>query len=376
MIDDSIRAWVDRDVQDGAIDGPLSGVTFGVKDNIDVRAMPTGYGLLDRRASVATIDAWCVAALRAAGAIPVGKTHSTALASRDPAVTFHPWLPERTPGGSSAGSAAAVGAGHVPFALGTQTLGSVVRPASFCGVVGFKPSYGRIPMMGVAPMAPSFDTVGVIADRVATAARVAAVLLASPLAHDLGAQARVGWARSAYASRFTPEVHAMLDAYVAALDPTIFAVQSVTLDPLVDAMVDVVATASAFEAHAVLEPFRTSGAVPAVIDAMLARGATIAYDTYRAALAERDRLRAEACAALAPFNAVLLPIADEPPTRETTGDTIPQAPWTAWGMPAITVPVGRLPSGAPVGIGIVAAPGADASVLEIARRLEALSARR
>jgi amidase len=86
-------------------------------------------------------------------------------------------------------------------------------------------------------------------------------------------------------------------------------------------------------------------------------------------MAERDRLRAEAVAALAPFDAVLLPIADEPPARDSTGDTILQAPWTAWGMPAITVPAGRLASGAPVGIGIVARPGADADVLEIARRM-------
>jgi amidase len=370
MIDDSVLAWVYREEPAAAGgDGPLSGLAFGVKDNIDVRAMPTGYGLLDRPASTPAIDAWCVAALRAAGAIPLGKTHTTALASRDPAITRHPWLPERTPGGSSAGSAAAVGAGHVPFALGTQTLGSVVRPASFCGVVGFKPTYGRIPANGVAPMAPSFDTVGVIAESVATAARVASVLLASPLAHDLGARVRVGWARSAYASRFAPEVLALLDAYVAALDPARFALHSITLDPLVDAMVDVVATVSAFEAHAVLEPFRANGALPPVIDAMLARGATIAYDTYRDALAQRDRLRADALAMLAPFDAVLLPIADEPPARDSTGDTIPQAPWTAWGMPAITVPAGRLASGAPVGIGIVARPGADADVLEIARRM-------
>ena len=370
MNDDSILAWVHRDTRPSSIDGPLSGLTFGVKDTIDVCGMPTGYGLTDRPARVATIDAWCVAALRAAGAIPVGKTHSTALASRDPAVTRNPRLDDRTPGGSSAGSAAAVAAGHVPFALGTQTLGSVLRPAAFCGVVGFKPTYGVIPVNGVAPMAPSFDTIGIIAENVATARRAAGALVPSTPVCERASPLVIGWAPTTFAECFSPAVSALLASYVAALDPAWFTVQPVALDRPVEAMRDIVTTVMAFEAHAVLAPFRATGPLPPGVDALIAQGSAIAYDTYWEAIRARDRLREEMHAALAPFDAVLLPIADEPPTRETTGDPLPQAPWTAWGMPALALPVGALASGAPVAIGIVARSGDDATVLDVAHRLE------
>ena len=370
MNDDFILAWVYRDACASTIDGPLSGVTFGVKDNIDVCGMPTGFGLTDRPARIAAIDAWCVAALRAAGAIPVGKTHSTALASRDPAVTRNPRLDERTPGGSSAGSAAAVAAGHVPFALGTQTLGSVLRPASFCGVVGFEPTYGVIPVNGVAPMAPSFDTVGIIAENVATTRRAAGVLVPLPSASLRTSPLVLGWAPDAFAACFSPAVRALLAAHVAGLDPAQFMMRPVALERPLEAMRDIVATVMAFEAHAVLAPFRATGPLPPGIHALIAHGSAIAYAAYRDALHVRDRLREEMRTLLAPFDAVLVPIANEPPSRETTGDPLPQAPWTAWGMPALALPVGALASGAPVAIGIVAPAGADATVLDVAQRLE------
>ncbi len=341
---------------------------FGVKDIIDVRGMPTGYGLLDREPRIALIDAWCVAVLRAAGARPIGKTHSTALASRDPAITRNPRIAGRTPGGSSAGSAAAVAAGHVPFALGTQTLGSVVRPSSFCGVVGFKPTYGRIPTGGVAPLAPSFDTIGVLADTVATATRIARVLLASPLASAFGDRLTLGWAPATFADRFTAATRAALDAYVGQLDPARFAVRTVAFEHI-DDMRAVTMTVSAFEAHAELAPFLDAGPLPPGITSFITQGAGIAYADYRAALEQRDALRADAMATLNGFDAVLVPIADEPPTPETTGDAVPQASWSAWGTPVVALPIGTLSSGAPVSIGIVARPGADAAVLEVARRL-------
>ena len=131
----SLEAWsfITMTAVDAAVRaGPLSGIPFGVKDTIDVAGMPTSFGL-GKETRRARFDAWCVAALRAAGAVPLGKTQTTAYAYRDPAPTLNPLDPARTPGGSSSGSAAAVGAGHVPFALGTQTIGSVLRPAAYCG---------------------------------------------------------------------------------------------------------------------------------------------------------------------------------------------------------------------------------------------------
>src|SRR6202166_1731485 len=178
MIDDrELRAWAYlAPKQDEQRSGPLADLECGVKDNIDVAGVPTSFGV-DFRTVLPERDACCVARLREHGAAIRGKTAATAFAYRDPATTRNPLHPERTPGGSSSGSAAAVAAQHVDFALGTQTLRSVLRPASFCGVVGFKPPYGTISTDGVWPLASSLDHVGILARDVATAARVARTLV-------------------------------------------------------------------------------------------------------------------------------------------------------------------------------------------------------
>jgi len=359
----------------------------GVKDVIDVAGMPTGLGLNDRPARVAERDAFCVAVLRAAGALPAGKTHTTALASVDPAPTRNPADAGLTPGGSSAGSAAAVAAGDVPFALGTQTLGSIVRPAAYCGVVGFKPSYGRIPLVGVNPYAPSFDTVGVIARDVATATAVARVLLplvprdervALPAGGSLDGGAplsaiaplRLGFAPGALGERFAPATLAALARWVGTLSAAAASVERVTLTALAP-MLPVVDTILPFEAHASLCAHRAGGPLPPGVDALISRGARIGFAAYHAALVERERLREVLLGEIGSFDALLLPLADEAPPRATTGDPSPQAPWTAWGCPAATLPVARSAAGLPLSIGIVAAPGADERVLAALARLSA-----
>jgi aspartyl-tRNA(Asn)/glutamyl-tRNA(Gln) amidotransferase subunit A len=391
---------------------PLGGMRFGVKDIIDVAGMPTGLGLSDRPARVAERDAFCVAVLRAAGAVPVGKTHTTALASVDPAVTRNPADARLTPGGSSAGSAAAVAAGDVPFALGTQTLGSIVRPAAYCGVVGFKPSYGRIPLAGINPYAPSFDTVGVIARDVATVTAVAETLLplgtgraasrsddGSPGAgspddgslddRSFGAAAldggvpldtlaslgnavplRLAYAGDALGERFATATLRALTGWVETIPATVATVERVTLTALAP-MLPVIDTILPFEAHASLRSHRAGGPLPPGIDALIERGSRIGFAAYRAALLERERLRALVLAEIAGFDALLLPLADEAPPRATTGDPSPQGPWTAWGCPAATLPVTRSAAGLPLSIGIVAAPGADERVLTALARLSA-----
>ena len=360
--------------------GSVAGLRFGVKDIIDVAGMPTGLGLADRPARVAERDAFCVAVLRAAGAVPAGKTHTTALASVDPAVTRNPADAARTPGGSSAGSAAAVAAGEVPFALGTQTLGSIVRPAAYCGVVGFKPSYGRVPLAGVNPYAPSFDTIGIIARDVATATAVAAVLLPLEAVGDRAARAehgaraepaplRLAFAGDALGDRFAAATLAALGGWVDALPGAVATVERVTLAAL-EPMLAVVDTILPFEAHASLRVHGDGGPLPPGVAALVARGATIAFAAYHAALVERERLRALVLAAIGGYDAVLLPLADEAPPRATTGDPQPQGPWTAWGCPAATLPVARSAAGLPLSIGIVAPPGADDRVLRALIRLE------
>ncbi len=379
---DPLDAWAYRDADAAARpgDGPLAGSTFGVKDIIDVAGMPTGLGLDGRPPRTAQSDAWCVALLRAAGAVPVGKTRTTALAYRDPAPTRHPTHPERTPGGSSAGSAAAVAAGEVPFALGTQTFGSVVRPAAFCGIVGFKPSYGRIAVGGVYPNAPSFDTVGVLARDVATTVRVAEALL--PLVVERAAEAsssgrptgapplRLGWAPATLAERFAPATLAALRDYVASIPPALARITTIELSAVAP-MLPLVEAINAFEARAVLLSDRglDADALPPEVVALIARGAAVGYRAYRAALAERERLRAVMLRELAGCEVVLLPLVDEAPARATTGDGLPLAPWTAWGAPCANLPVARSAAGLSLSIGIVAAPGADERVLRALVRL-------
>src|SRR6202165_320021 len=157
IMDPSIHAWVQVLPQKPTGTGDLSEIPFGVKDIIETQGLATEYGSPVYKGRVGNADAAIVREMRGRGGILLGKTHTTAFAYRTPGPTRNPRNLEHTPGGSSSGSAAAVAAGMVPLALGTQTQGSVLRPASFCGVTGFKPSYGLLPMEGVLPLAKSLE---------------------------------------------------------------------------------------------------------------------------------------------------------------------------------------------------------------------------
>src|SRR6266849_573481 len=159
-MDPSIHAWVQVLPQRPTGNGKLAEIPFGAKDIMETKGLSTEYGSPIYKGRIGTTDATIVRDLRQRGAILLGKTQCTAFAYRTPAPTRNPHDLEHTPGGSSSGSAAAVAAGMVPFALGTQTRGSILRPASFCGVTGFKASYGLLPMEGVLPLAKSLDTLG------------------------------------------------------------------------------------------------------------------------------------------------------------------------------------------------------------------------
>src|SRR5271163_1503694 len=158
--DSSIHAWVQVLPQKPTGNGKLSGIPFGAKDIIETRGLATEYGSPIYKGRIGTTDAAIIREMRKRGAILLGKTQTTAFAYMTPAPTRNPRDLGHTPGGSSSGSAAAVAAGMVPFAIGEQTRGSVLRPASFCGVTGFKASYGLLSMDGVFPLAKSLDTLG------------------------------------------------------------------------------------------------------------------------------------------------------------------------------------------------------------------------
>ncbi len=184
--DERIHAWacVDADyarrqaaaLDAGPIQGPLHGVPIGVKDIFDTADLPTEYGSAIYSGHRPVADAACVALARAAGAIVLGKTVTTEFATYSPAATVNPCNPEHTPGGSSSGSAASVADGMVPLAFGTQTAGSIIRPASYCGIIGYKPTYGTIGRAGVKLLAESLDTIGVLARNVADAALLVGAL--------------------------------------------------------------------------------------------------------------------------------------------------------------------------------------------------------
>src|SRR5436305_2194735 len=201
--------------------GPLHGIRLAVKDLIDTADMPTGYGSPIYEGHHPAADAACVALARAAGAIVLGKTVTTEFACFTAGKTANPHNPAHTPGGSSSGSAAAVAAGMVPLAFGTQTAGSVIRPASYCGVVGFKPSFGVIPRAGVKMLADSLDTIGTMARNVADAAFFAGVLGGRPGLRDVAmpdAAPRFGLYRTPMWDEAEPSTGAALDHARAALE--------------------------------------------------------------------------------------------------------------------------------------------------------------
>src|SRR2546426_5468390 len=189
-LDGGLKAWAhvdergaratarerEAEAREGRLRGPLHGVPVGVKDIFDVAGLPTTGGARPFAHTRPSVDATAGTRPRAAGAIVLGKTVTTEFAYRDPAPTRNPWNLAHTPGGSSSGSAAAVAARMVPLALGSQTVGSVLRPAAYCGVVGFKPTHGLVPTAGVIPLAWSLDHVGVFTREVADAAAAFAVL--------------------------------------------------------------------------------------------------------------------------------------------------------------------------------------------------------
>ncbi|HUZ48442.1 MAG TPA: amidase [Candidatus Dormibacteraeota bacterium] len=369
--DRGIEAWVFIDPNPApAGEGPLAGLTCGIKDVIDVGGMPTRFGV-DFHDMSPTADAPCVAALRDAGAAILGKTHTTAFAYLDPAPTRNPHDPARTPGGSSAGSAAAVAAGHVDFALGTQTVGSTLRPASFCGVVGFKPSYGRISTRGILPLAHSLDHVGIIARDVGMVTRVARVLIPSLTSAVAPERPLIAVDMELFSEYYGDEAHAALEGFAhrladfADVVPRDFgAVARATLDPL--------KTIVAFEVAAAL-PFLRERDRPPEICALVRRGEAIDEDAYRAALDLREELRLKLAPLFSGIDALLTTCVGPAPSRETTGDARSQAPWSFFGTPSLTLPVGRSRDGLPIGAQLVAPAGMDAKLLALAERFEPLS---
>jgi len=350
-----LRAWVVRDPAPGLATGPLGGVPLGVKDIIDVAGLPTGCGSsLRAGAAPAAADAAVVAAWRRAGAVPVGKTVTTEFAYFSPGPTRNPAAPGHTPGGSSSGSAAAVAAGQVPLALGTQTAGSVTRPASFCGVASLVLTRGRLPMDGVAGLSPSLDSHGLYTARVSDLALAWSALSGEP---DVAAAA----GRPPRLLVWTPASldAGMADALAAARGRLADAGAVVEDFPDERLVTEVTAAHPVVMAYEAARERADELAVVSRLSEQLARllrtGAATSRDDYEAARRAVAEAGTRVAELLAGYDAVLGPAAPGPaPTGlAATGDPVLSRPWQALGLPAATVPGPRDAAGLPLGLQLV-----------------------
>ncbi|MFE6049706.1 amidase [Kitasatospora sp. NPDC056446] len=355
---------------------PLYGVAVGVKDIVRVDGLPTHAGSALPPGVLAGPQAVLVDRLRAAGALVAGKTVTAEFAASAPGPTRNPHHPGHTPGGSSSGSAAAVAAGLVPLAVGAQTVGSVIRPAAYCGVVGFRPTYGRIPTDGVLPNAPSFDTVGVFTADLAGAA------LAAPLLCD-------GWRRVAdgpepvlgvpdgpYLERAEPAALRAFEEQVERLAAAGLTVRRVGLFPGFAEVERQLQTVNRFElARSHADWFaRFGGLYRPETAAGIRAGQGVAAGDRAAALRFRERLRERVAStgAAAGVDLWLAPAATggAPEGLHSTGNAVMSLPWSFLGRPALSLPAGRTPGGLPLGLQVVGAEGGDEYLLARAALLE------
>lgn len=388
------RDAADKATQRYAASAPLSeidGLPFGIKDIIDWAGYPCRMNSPIMADYVPYTDAACIAALKAAGAIPVGKTVTTEFACGESGPTRNPFDPDRTPGGSSSGSAAAVGIGMLPAALGTQTRGSIIRPASFCGAFGYMPSHGALNAGGVHPVAESQDCVGVIASGLWECWAVARAIaegvggrpghsgLESGAFPDPAPPARValvqtrGWAETGADARaaFKTLTDRLAAAGIACADRTRDAALD-RFERLLENIDPVSLGIIAFEMrHPYAEYARIRpGLLGPKIEQSLARSAAMTLADYRRNLAERDTLRAAYMDLGGEYDLILTLSAPgaAPKGLAFTGSRSFVAPWTLLNVPALSLPLLSVES-LPLGVQAIGFPGADRRLIALARAI-------
>jgi Asp-tRNA(Asn)/Glu-tRNA(Gln) amidotransferase A subunit family amidase len=378
-----VRAWVHldraqalaaaRECDKGAKRGLLRGVPFGVKDIFDTADMPSGYGSPIYTGCRPSFDASAVALPRAAGAILMGKTVTTEFANRHPGPAANPHNLAYSPGGSSSGSAAAVADFMVPLAIGTQTGGSVIRPAAYCGVVGFKPSFGLFPPAGMHVNTESLDTVGAMARSVEDIALFRAALMAIPYEKPVMPERapRLALCRTPYWERAQPEGRAVLEAAAARLGAAGATIVDSQLPADCTDIAEIQNRHSAYEAPRNHAPELHRHAALLSDDLLangrIAVGGKLSLDDFRADWRRADKARAAAQEWAGGFDAILtLPAPGQAPKGlDSTGDAIFNGLWTFLYMPCLTLPAGAGPDGLPVGIQLVGRRHADARLLDI-----------
>lgn len=355
----------------------LFGIPMGVKDIFDVAQWPTKAGSPLRENHVAEEDAASVARVRAAGAILLGKTHTTQFASFDPSPTHNPWHLAHTPGGSSSGSAAAVACGMCVAAFASQTGGSILRPASYCGVVGFKPSYGAVPLEGVVPLAHSIDHVGAMAGNVADVARVFDALSGRGRSGGEGergrggeGEIRFGVIRDFFVDRAEPENAAVFEAVMVHLENSLGAVSVVEVGdiPSVHASHRVIMAYECAAYHREIYLQQRDQYGPC-ISQLIDEGLATSTEVYAKAVDHATRFREQALTTLQSCDVLAMPSTHGPaPTMDSTGDPRWQNVWSFARLPAITIPCGFASLNLPLGLQLVGAD--DLRVLEIAAACE------
>jgi len=354
---------------------PLAGLPVAVKDIYDTADLPTEHGTPIFRGRRPFRDALAVARLRAAGAVILGKTVTTELAFFRPGKTRNPHDLARTPGGSSSGSAAAVAARLVPAALGSQTAGSVIRPASFCGVVGFKPTFGLVPMEGVLAQAPSLDTFGLFVRDVAAVPLLVGAAADRPLAGAaLRAPPLLALCRTSEWTRAEPSTRAVVEGAARDLARAGATVGELALPPEFDGLAEAQRDLQALEAARSFGPLRDAhpGRLSPVLLDLVAAGERVSAAREAEVRSLAARCRARLRELLAPFDALLTPAAvgEAPASLETTGDPALDRIWTLLGTPVASLPLGHGPAGLPVGVQVVGAQGEDAGLVAVCAWIE------
>jgi Asp-tRNA(Asn)/Glu-tRNA(Gln) amidotransferase A subunit family amidase len=386
-LEDSIGAWVHLDIAGalataraldrGPVRGQLHGVPLGVKDIFAVRGQPWRCGSPIWRDRVAEFDAGSVALARGAGAVILGKTETTEFAGYQPARTRNPVVPGATPGGSSAGSAAAVAAGMVPLALGTQTSGSIIRPASFCGVVGFKPSFDLIETGGISVFARSFDTVGAFARSVPDAALAVEALSGLDLQPEApGSWTALSILRSPVWDAASPDLQREWAAFAdrlardTPLGHTPFSdgfYKALAEIPALHARIMATEAAQALAYEAMIAPDLLS----AGLHAQIVQGTAQSPAHRHADRMQMIALRLRAMSETRPGEIWLTPATPgaAPAFESGTGDPIFNRIWSLLGFPCCTVPILHDPAGRPMGVQVVGRHGDDRAVLSVAQWL-------
>ncbi len=343
----------------------LHGIPVGIKDVIDTHDMPTQYGSKIYEGNQPGCDAACVAQIRELGALVLGKTVSTEFATRQPNKTRNPLNPAHTPGGSSSGSAAAVADFMVPIALGTQTSSSIVRPAAYCGVVGYKPSFGLINRAGLKFLSESLDTIGSLTRTIPDAALIVEELSGLTPTSFEGVdklRPRIGLCRTPWWNAADDASKANLEQAARTLSGAGAHIADVTLDDSFAALDGIQIELSSYEFNRALTFERTHHAdlISPHLLGRIAAGGKVTRQRYEECVTATRQARQRIADKFRDFDILISPSAPgEAPGIDSTGEPIFGLLWTLLRLPCLTLPCGHGPSGLPLGIQFIAASGQD-----------------